>query len=179
MPLVAYVTWTMGLIPLAWLAVRRERRAEWWWLAAAFAVSWIADAATLLGYPTWVPVTVYPVTQAAIILAVLAERQEAKAFALLLVFVGLVTILTEGTTGPTLLLEMITASVIVSVVWPLPLGRLRLTLLVAFGVGFLAWVGYVLAPGWTTWGIYQAVRAVSIVMFCWASLQTHPRLQIA
>jgi hypothetical protein len=127
----------------------------------------------------WIVSTVYPISQAAIILAVIAERNEARVFMWLLIAVGLVTILTEGVTGPTLFLETVAAASIVAVVWPLPLGRLRLTLLVAFGVGFLAWVGYVISPGWTTWGIYQAVRALSLVMFCWASLQTRPRLQIA
>jgi hypothetical protein len=168
----------MGLLPLAWLALRGERRAEWWWIAVAFGVSWIADATAHFVNP-WIVSTVYPISQAAIILAVIAERNEARVFMWLLIAVGLVTILTEGVTGPTLFLETVAAASIVAVVWPLPLGRLRLTLLVAFGVGFLAWVGYVISPGWTTWGIYQAVRALSLVMFCWASLQTRPRLQIA
>ena len=169
----------MALVPLLWCLVRREERSAWWWIAGAFFVSWLADGATLIGYPTWIPATVYPVSQAAIVTLVLASRREAATYIGLLVVVGIVTVLTEGVTGPTLFLETVAAGIVVGVVWDKPLGFLRWTLLVAFGIGWLAWVGYVIAPGWTSWSVYQAVRAVSLVMFCWASVRPHPALRLA
>lgn len=140
----------------------------WWWLAAAFGVSWIADGAALYHSDPWLPVAIYPVSQAGIIVALLAARREAQALIGLLMLAGFVTILWEGVTGPTLFLDAIAAGVVVSVVWSQP-KPLRALLLYAFGVGLLAWVGYTLSPGWLSWGLYQAVRAVSVGMFCWAS----------
>lgn len=176
MPLVALVAWHMALVPLAWLAFRHERRIEWWWLAAAFFVSWLADAVALLGNP-WIPATVYPVSQAAIVVAVLAPRLEARIALGTLIAAGLLTVLIEGI-GPGLFLETVVAGVVVGIVWPLALTRrLRTALLVAFGGGWLAWVGYVLAPGWESWGAYQAVRALGLGLFCWASMR--PALRLA
>jgi len=166
----------MALVPLAWLAVRGERRAEWWWLAAAFAVSWLADTAAHFGDP-FLFGTVYPVGQAGLVVIVLAERRAAVAFIGLLMVAGVVAVLWEGLSGPALFLETIAAAIVVSVAWHLPHRRLRATLLAAFGVGWVAWVGYTLAPGWTSWGIYQGVRAVGLALFCWASCS--PRLRHA
>jgi len=165
----------MGLIPLVWLAVRRERRAEWWWLAAAFGVSWLADTAAHFGDPLLFG-TVYPVGQAGLVVVVLAERHQAAAFVGLLMVAGLVAVLWEGITGPDLFLETIAAAIVVSVAWRLPDRRLRATLVYAFGVGWLAWVGYTLSPGWLSWGLYQATRVVAAAMFCWANIP--PRLRL-
>lgn len=168
----------MALLPALWLALRMDRRTEWWWLAGAFGVSWLADLAALFSHAPWLISTVYPVSQAAIVIAVLADREEALVYTWLLVLVGIVSVLAEGVTGPTLLLETVAAASVVSVVWPLPLGKLRICLLVAFGGGLLAWIGYVIAPGWTSWLVYQSVRAVSLLLFCWASWKPHPMLRV-
>lgn len=179
MPLVAYVTWHMALIPLLWLALRGERRAEWWWLAGAFGVSWLADTTALWWANPWLVNAVYPVSQAGIVGAVLLARQEARLFVGLLVVVGILTVLTEGLTGPDILLETVSAGGVVVIVWPRPLGRLRLALLVAFGGGWLAWMGYLLDPGWLWWSVYQLLRAVGYGLFCWASLRPGPVLRLA
>lgn len=158
----------MALLPLAWCLVRGERRQAWWWIAGSFAVSWLADTAAHWGNP-WPPAAVYPVSQAAIVGMVLLERWQAMLLATVLAVVGIVGVLWEGVLGPTVFLQTVAAGAVVWIVWPRPLGRLRVTLLTAFGGTALAWIGYVLMPGWTSWGAYQGVRAVSIALFCWAS----------
>jgi hypothetical protein len=168
----------MALLPLGWVAIHRERRVEWWWLAGMFAVSWLADAATIWSYPTWVPVTVYPMSQAALAIAVIEPRPRATLFVGVLALATVLTVLIEGVQGPTLFLETVAAGLVVGIVWPMPLGRLRVMLLTAFGLGWVAWVGYVLDPSFGTWGVVQAVRAVSIGMFCWAT-QSRPALRLA
>lgn len=158
----------LGLVPLAWLAVTGKRDPAWWGIAAAFAISWVADTAAHFGDPLLFG-TVYPVGQAGLLAVVLAERREALAFVGLLMVAGVIAVLWEGVTGPDLFLETIAAGVAVNVALSVSDPRLRATLLVAFGVGWLAWVGYTLWPGWASWIIYQGVRAVSLGMFCWAS----------
>jgi hypothetical protein len=164
----------MGLLPLGWCLIHRERRVLWWWIAGAFAISWLADAATLVGYPTWVPASIYPVGQAGLLAVVLAQRP-APWLGLLMV-AGIVGVYWEGVTGPTLILDTIAAGVVVRVAWSLTYVPLRLTLLMAFWVGGIAWIGYVLWPGWTSWGLYQGIRAASLGMFCWAQ---RPMVQLA
>jgi len=166
----------MALLPLLWLIVQRERRPEWWWLAGAFAVSWVTDAMTLWGSP--ILETVYPITQAGMVLAVFTQR---RAFLILLgglVIAGLVAVAWEGTQGPSVLLETVAAAFVVRIVWPLKDRRLRATLLVWFGLGWVMWVTYTLWPGLVAWGGYQAVRALSIGLFCWASLDLKPHLRL-
>ena len=159
----------MALVPLLWLGIRGERRAVYWWIAIAFAVSWVADSAAHFGNP-WFIATVYPVSQAGIVVLLLARApREATAMIGLLMVAGLVAVLWEGTTGPDLFLKTIAAGTVVSVLWPLEDRHLRAALLVAFDLGWVMWVTYVLWPGWTTWGMYQGVRAVSLGMFCLAS----------
>jgi len=159
------VVWQMALVPLAWCFLQRERRGVWWVIAGAFAVSWLADAATLLG--STIPMAFYPVSQVGLLAAVLAPRQFRTILGVL-VLAGIIAVLWEGIARPGLLLDTVAAGVVVAIAWPLPNRRLRATLLTAFGVGGVMWITYVLWPGWTTWGMYQSVRAASLGMFCWA-----------
>jgi len=105
----------LGLAPVAWLALRRERRSDWWWLAGAFGVSWIADtAAHLWGHP-WFVSAVYPVSQAALIGAVLLPRPDADWFIGVLVVGGILGLAREGTTHPSVLLHTVAYGGIVAV----------------------------------------------------------------
>lgn len=170
----------MGFAPLAWLTSRRERRPEWWWIAAAFGVSGLADILSYGPHPLvepWLAATVYPVSQAGILAVVFCVRRETLAFIGLLVLAGLVAVAWEGVAGPTLFLETIAAGIVVRIAWNLPDRRLRALLLYAFGIGWLAWVGYTMNPGWLSWSLYQGVRAASFGMFCWASAR--PILRVA
>lgn len=166
----------MALIPLAWLAVGDTRGREWWWIAGAFGIAWLADMAGHWVDP-WLIGTVYPVSQAAIIGAVLLDRDEARGFVIAVALIGLATVAAFGI-GPDLFLRTVAWGGIVGIVWAKPLGRLRIALLVEFGLGLAAWYSYVLMPSWGGWGLYQVIRALGIGLFCWASLQPAPRLRL-
>jgi hypothetical protein len=181
--MIFYAAWTLGLIPfawLAWLAGRGERRArEWWWLAGAFLVSWIADAFALAGVEPWLMSLVYPVTQAAIVVAVLLDREEAIVFVVALVLVGLIAVLWRGVGAPDVLLRTVAWLGIALVAFDrIALGRLRVALLLAFGLGWLAWCSYTIDPGYPTWLAYQGIRALGAGAFCWATMKPGPTLRV-
>jgi hypothetical protein len=183
LPVIFYVAYALGVVPfvwLAWLAARGERRdAAWWWLAGAFFVSFIADSFALAGIEPWLMSLVYPVSQAAIIGAVLLDREDAILFVLSLATVGILAVLWRGVGAPDVLVHTVAwASVAVIAVDRAALGRLRVALLVAFGVGWCAWLAYTIAPGLPTWLGYQGVRALGIGCFCWAAAKPTPRLRV-
>lgn len=182
--MIFYAVWQIGLVPLACLAVlamRRQRRdAAWWYLAGAFFVSWIADAFALAGVEPWLMSLVYPVSQAALVGAVLLERRQAMAFVGALVTVGLVAVLWLGVDQPDVLVRTVAWLGVALIAYERDaLGRLRMALLVAFGVGWLAWAGYAVRPSWSTWLAYQGVRALGVGTFCWAAWKPTPRLRVA
>jgi len=117
----------------------------------------------------------YPVTQTALIGAVFLPRREAWLVAgVLLVAAGLGLLLEAP--GPSLWMDTLSAGIVVGLVWPRPLGLLCTSLLVGFGGGWLAWVGYMFAPGYPMWGLYQVTRVLATGLFCWASVS--PRLRL-
>lgn len=162
------IAYALGLVPLAWLLLLRSasvrRGTAWWWLAGAFGVSWLADTAAHWVNP-WLVSAVYPVSQAALIAAVFASRVEAQRFLSIMVLAGLAAVVVDAT----ILLRTVAWGGIVGLLWPFPKGPLRTALLLAFAGGWLAWVGYLLDPGWPSWGIYQGVRAGSVGVFCVAA----------
>lgn len=165
----------LGLVPLLWLAALRlygqPRPPMWWWVASAFALSWVADSVAHLADPALVS-AVYPVSQAGLIAAALVPHREAMIFAAVLVGGGLLALgMREGSPG--VFLRTVAWLGLVGFVMAHP-SPLRATIITAFGVGWLAWVVVRIAPSWTSWGVYQGVRAVSLGLFCWASLQ--PRM---
>jgi hypothetical protein len=169
----------MGLVPLFWLALLGQRRGvEWWWLALAFAVSWVADTVVhYYGHP-WAVSAVYPVTQAAIVGAVFLTPWHTRLFVGALMLCGVLAVTLEGTTKPSLILHTVAWLSIVAIVSPLPIGRLRLALLTSFGIALVAWVLFTLWTTWLSWSLYQGVRAVGIGLFCWASLRPQPMLRV-
>lgn len=170
----------MALIPVLWLALKgRDRDAAWWWLSGIFLISWLADTAShTVGHPLMG--TVYPVSQAAIVGAVFLPRRDAIILVLALTVVAGGDIAWKGVTGTDVFLRTVAWGAAAGVVFPLwQLGRLRTALLVTFGAGLLAWWGYVLAPGWISWSGYQGVRLASILLFCWASMQTTPHFKLS
>jgi len=164
----------VGLLPVLWLALlaaRGERRgAEWWWVAGAFGVSWLADTVThVIGHP-WLVTAIYPVTQAAMIGAVFQPREEVAFVTMVLLGVALVSLSIEGTTAPQLMLHVAAGIAIVGMTWHTT-SPMKPALHVAFGVNLLPWVLFALWPMWGTWSLYQAVRVVSLVLFCGAALR--------
>lgn len=177
--LVGWSAASLGLIPLLWLAGTGKHDRAWWWLAGAFGISFLADLSAQWVNPFTVSI-VYPVSQSALIVAVLAERRDAFAFLGLVCLTGLATILSRGVDGPDVLLRTVAWGGVTVVAGSRPeLGKLRMALVTAFGLGWVAWLGYTAVPGWTSWGIYQVVRALGIGLFCWASLHPTPRLRLA
>ncbi|MCY7380685.1 MAG: hypothetical protein LH467_15260 [Gemmatimonadaceae bacterium] len=176
--------WCIGLIPLGTLVVLhlmgRRRDVAWWWLACAFLVSWFADAAARWYIiPPLVVSTVYPVTQSALVGAVLMPRRDAITFTVTIIVVALLTVAGWGIDGPDVLFRTVawlTLAVLALSRWEL--GLLRWSLVLAFGLGWMAWLAYAFWPGWGSWGAYQAVRLASVLVFVRAvvALQTTLRL---
>lgn len=172
----------MALVPLVWmggLTVRGYIRGwEWWWLAIAFGVSWLADTAALVADP-WIISAVYPLGQSALVGLVFLTRRDGLRFLMALLAVGVAAMLWRGAAGPEVLLRTVAWGAVVGIVldrWAL--GRLRTTLLVYFGLGLFAWWLYALSPGWWTWGAYQFLRLAGILLFCAAALKPGPALRV-
>lgn len=147
-----------------------------WWLALAFGVSFLADSAAHLVDPFWVS-RVYPVTQAALVAAVFLNRIEALWTLGALVVLGLLGVFLEPS-GPELFTHTCAwglACLCASEFAPQPLRR---SLVVYFGWGLLAWMAYVMVPGWTSWGAYQGTRVLGIALFGYACWKPSPELRV-
>lgn len=180
------LAYLLGAIPVLWLAGLRLRGRSvdvaYWWLASAFAVSFVADSVArfLTADPRWLVSLVYPVSQAALVGVVFLARVEAAQFVVALVIVAIVDLLWHGAAPVPLLLPTVAwlgASSLVVDRWAL--GTLRTALLVSFGLGTLTWWGYAGWPGWTSWLLYQGVRALGVALFCIAASNPVPRLRLA
>lgn len=172
----------MALIPLLWLALLRFKgRAcgvEWWWIAGVFFVSWLADTAAHYFNP-WVGSEVYPMLQAAIIALVFLSRRDALKLILVVGAAGLLDLALFGISSWDILLRTVAWGAVIGIVYPLTqIVRLRLTLLMLFLGGLLAWYAYAIWPGWWSWSIYQASRFMAITFFCWAAYHPEPHLKI-
>lgn len=171
--LAAEVAHWMALLPLTFLMVRAvnsDVNPAWFWLAGAFAVSWLADSwADMLPEPQrWVPSLVYPLAQSALVGAVLLSKRRAYLALALLTGLGLASAALFGAHGPDLLLRGVAWAGVVAIVAAhrgLP-SRLRIALSVYFGLGCLAWVAFMGKQVVATWYAYQLVRLAGLVLFC-------------
>jgi len=189
----ANVAHWMALLPLAWLAVLYVKGLRpgvaWWLLGGAFAVSWLADT-WALHLPTddrYPPSLVYPVTQSALIGAVLLPRRR-DAWCLLgaLVLVGLVAAWLNEPRHPDMLLRTFAwFSVLAIILFRPELPRaLRGSLFSYFGVGWVAWtafVGYQHEGELATWMwyLYQLSRLFGLVLFCQAAVRPQAPLRVS
>lgn len=171
----------MALLPLAclaWLHLRGERRdAAFWWIASAFAVSFVADTLARW-YPPYLISTVYPLTQTAVIAAVFLTRREALLFVACLASIGVGAVFLNRAQTFDVLLRTVAWATLCGVVldrWAL--GALRAALLVSFGGGLLAWYVYATWPNWPTWGAYHTVRLLGLLWFCVACWRPGPTLR--
>lgn len=176
--LVPEVAHWMGLIPVIWLAGIRSHDRAHWWIGAAFAVSWIADSAAHWVDPMMLSI-VYPISQSALIGAVLMTRSEAWLFLAVLLIFGMLTLWFNGVGHPELLLRSVAWGIVTYTAYQRPqLGLLGTSLILYFGFGLIAWGVYVLSPGWWTWGAYQWIRAMGVSLFCLSATYINPRLRI-
>jgi len=176
----------MALVPLAVLgglhARGRERDAAWWWMACAFAISWVADsvASQLVPVHRWAVTLVYPIVQSAMIGVVLLSRR--AAFVLLggLVAIGCLAVFWRGVKGPDVILHSVASLSVAGIVWirrDIPL-RLRMALVVYFGLGLVAWLLFAQQHSIPTWYGYQGARLAGLLVFSWAVLKPGPSLRV-
>lgn len=180
-----YAAAAIGLVPLAWIALRREPfAAHWWWLAVAFAVSFVADAVALTQpkFDRWWLTLVYPVAQSGLIGAtLLPTRRQAKLFVTLLGAVAVLAVVVRGTKGPDVVLDAVASLGVVCIVLArkeLP-ARLRLALAVYFGGGWATWLIHARWLTVATWYPYQASRLAGVLLFCWAAVGPERELRLA
>lgn len=177
----------LGILPLLWLGTLafglQPRGQEWWWLASGFAVSFLADSLAHV-LPAEVPSNAYPFLQAIIVSIVLLDRWDTISVYAVLIGAGLIALLLDGGTSFDLMLLTVAYGAIALVAYQH--GRLkhqspllRLSLLVTFGGGLLAWWGYCMEPGWAGWLAFQGARLVGTGLFMAAALQPARKMQLA
>lgn len=173
----------LGLVPLAYV-VYRDRRfpihvdAAYYWLAAAFGVSFLADRSAHW-VPSWVAFS-YVVGQSVLTCAVFDRRLALR----LLPMLSLVALLALAVWPPAdpithrrppeVLLHLIAWGTAACVVWEEAKGALRTALSTYFAVGTVAYLVMAFSPGFTTWYLYQASRVVGIGLFCLAVADPKP-----
>lgn len=166
----------MALLPLLWLgglAWHHQRRPVLWWaLAIVLSVSWVADTAAHWMDP-WIAMAIYPAIQALVLGAVLLPMPALGRFAALIVAATVLPLLYRGVAHPDIFARTACWAGLLTIAWPYR--EIRFPVLVTFGLGWLAWLGYNFAPSWGTWGTYQSIRAVGLGTFCWATLPLRVR----
>lgn len=173
MPLVAYLAIVLGLVPLLWVAYQWGRNPHvcpgrhLWLIAAAFAVSFVADVAALHGHGTLAG-NLYPMSQAGLIGFALLGRWDAEHFLGLLLVVAVVAVCWKGVEDDDILLNTVAGLAIAGLGWRLT-GALRWSLILAFGLGTLGWWWLAADPGWPSWIAYQACRALGTGAFVWTA----------
>lgn len=170
----------LGLVPLLWLVWMRWRGLVldpgWWWMGVGFGVSWLADTAShWTGHPF--VSQLYPVTQAAIFVLVLADKRYVVGIVAAILAAASTSVSARHGDGLDILLHVIAWGAVAALaLWRLPHGTLRSALLVWAGLGTLTWMAYVTDPGWISWGSYQATRLAGTVGWCLAAWQGARRL---
>lgn len=181
-PPVMYAAALLGLLPLLF-AVRAPAAHRW--LAVAFAISFLADAATLgtvalhTHEPWWVS-RIYPVSQAALACAVFLPRKEALGLLVVLVLVGLCGVFLEPPRQPEFITHTVAWLFVAAVAAEEALRPLRRSLVAYFGLGTVAWIVYAMHPTWPSlsWDAYQGTRVLGIVLFGYACGKPAPELRL-
>lgn len=161
----------MALLPVLWLAGLawhgQSRGVLWWTLAVVLGVSWVADTAAHWVDP-WLVSALYPAVQALVFAGVVLPQPALGRFAIIVSLAAGMAILWRGGPHPEILAHTVAWTGLIMLAWPHK--AIRLPVLVTFGLGWLAWLGYNFVPSWLTWGVYQSVRAVGLGVFCYATL---------
>ena len=169
------VALAVGAVPLLAVVLRRPKGSAWWWLVAAFGVSFVADVAGWLGFAGLVS-QVYPVAQAGLFALVLAPASVAVPVIGLTIAAAGASVTWREAAGLDFLLHAVAWGSTAALAWRYLLpGALRTALLVGFGGGLVAWTGFVLGPGWFWWSAYQTTRALAAGWFVAAVWQAQPK----
>lgn len=185
LPSVVIAAWWIELLPLVWLsalAMRGHRRdVAFWWIAIAFAVSFASDTAAIV-FKTggWAISCAYPMAQVALIVAVLANAwSEAAKIITALCASALFAVGLEDMTKPEWAFHLIAFGTVTVMAWRRPaLGRLRLALLVYFGLSAALWCVHVAWLTTATWYPYKIADTVGLLLFCWATVNDRPALTL-
>jgi len=198
--IVALIGTALGAVPVWWLEHLRGKHRQvdpaYWWIAGALAVSFLADSLAQI-LPARAANDAYPLLQSGLIgLVLIEQRKQAIRYCFLLAGAALLVPL-AGMRGPDVLFSSVAW---LSVAWiayryqSLP-ARLRLSLLVLFGLSWAAWMLYCggralwwdstarvwSGPAWAfagLYGIYQLTRLVGTALFMWAAAKPTPRLKV-
>lgn len=167
---------SVGAVPLLAVLASRPRGSAWWWLAAAFAVSLVADVAALaFGHPLLSQV--YPVAQSGLFALVLAPTAVAVPVVGVVLAAAGISVAWREAAGLDFLLHAVAWGSTAALAWHyLMPSAIRTALLVGFGGGVVAWTGFVLDPGWTWWLVYQSTRVLAAGWFAvavWQSPRGH------
>lgn len=158
----------LGAVPLIYCATVRPSRL-YWWIAASFAVSCVADNAARF-LPVDIPSNYYPISQAGLVGAAFLPRKDGVAVLCILTAVALFSLGTEGPLGIDVALRCAAfGSVLIMALTIYELMPVRTALVVYYGLGLAAWFYYAAVPGWTSWGAFQLSRLAGIALFCGAA----------
>lgn len=166
----------LGAIPLLAVMLARPHGRAYWGVAFALFVSFVADWCART-WGQW-PVSVsYPIAQVGIIAAAILTRKEVLGVALVCTVAAVSSVYFFGVESPDVLVRIIAFSTAVGIAVecaPYLDDRLTASLIVYFGAGLVAWLFYVMDPGWWSWCLYQCTRLAGILLFC-ASMRPERR----
>lgn len=182
MPLwVGEVAHVLGLIPLIYLVWRVWWRsakpdAEWWLVALAYTVSWVADTVAH-GMNPLIPAHSYVMLQSGLIVGAVLPKEAALHVVGVFCVVALGAVVWLGPTGQ-IPLHTVTWLTVAGLAWRWRLApdatRIVAALGMSFGIGWLAWMAMQWSPTFLTWGAYQGTRAMGTLLLCWAMARPFP-----
>lgn len=162
----------LGAVPMAWLfslrAAGREVARVWWLFALAFLASWAADWVGHFG-GTFPVGPAYLTLQGGLVVYALAPRERAARYLAVLAGTAAFVMLNFDPQTPDIFVHTVAWLGLLAVSWNFAAPRVRWVLAVAFGLGWLTWLGYCWSPSWSSWLTYQSTRVLGAGAFCWAS----------
>lgn len=163
----------VGVVPLLWARGLARRGGvipdAYWWMTAAFGVSFVADVTSLFLHHRWIS-QLYPVMQAALFIIVLVpSRRRAEWIIAALLAVAASSVVLRDGEGLDTALHLAAWGSIAVCAGVEARGLLRVTLVVGFWALSMAWLAFTFSPDWWTWGAMQTVRLATAAAWCVAA----------
>ena len=186
---IPWICTALGLLPLAWLSVRKVVGLDYWLIATALGISFLADIGAL-ALPERITSFAYPLGQCGLIGVTLLAPRQGLIYGLLLMAMAVVSLRINPAEVPAfdVMFRTFAFGSITLIASQMPnLGGLRNALLLYFGLGLVAWLAWAFWHNPTdhsariNWALYlidQTTRAVGIGWFCWAATHQTPKLVI-